>query len=1223
MLISSSRPLSLSNLLQEFSECVNQLFNTRFNNETLSTLFRSIDTNMSGDISFQEFLQFFTLNKHTNTFSASMPETVTCVTFSKDGKFLAHGGLYGVGVVDSSTGTVIFEHQTRDVKAIALSSDGSILYVGHWTGSSAVPVVAFVVRSKKPPFASSPPEVAGKVEQPAGVAQLSPLTVGPNLRINGGGGGGAGELKQEQNEGADRGDRPIASARTRLLPLLRPLPSTTKTATVKQWGVAEATEEAQQVPEVQWQEHEPILSFDLPGKVESLALSEDNKFLVGGGSGSLDPSMRQCVARLWNAKTGDLLAQFHYPAKIMCVAVARVPLLTVAFAIPVGGIDEWHFSEVSLLTTHLLGERGSGEKLCLNLTGSRGLPRFFAASVVEDSVIDCAALESRIETCTTILCGVVKTAFSERMQRMTVRLDAATMTCLQSGTRVNSEAEHNSEARPVVAIAPVFEFDPRQESTRCQSWSTSTSLGTGEDYARLQAGTRVMLSVRGTLRVHSHKNVVAVGGEANLVSISTFSTVKSRGDQADRLVRFRAAAALQRTTEALAGLRRGTLQKGESTHALNMTSMKQAFESDYNNHGYSTKFEAFIQAVHSFELDTGATVLSLSLSGDAEKIAIGGGNPDVVLLNTAPQREEEVMSFRFDQHAEGVCLSHDGRVLAVCGNKGRVSVFDLSTGCCDYDYECEARRRLCAVSFGGADQNDGSCVAFGGFNNTVRCESFRSGVGFRAYPGKAVVNSVSLSYDGNRIAIGTKDGGLRVMDCKKGSDIRNWEAKGGGWTYVALSRNGKIVVSGNYEGLCSVRAVDTDELLHEHHFAKPTPAPNFVWAVAISEDMSVVAAGSWTGEVRVWRFGSFDLVCAPIIRPDRANSVALSSDGLRLLVGCRDGSAVLYALPKVTVRPRTAEQFTDALNALPTATVLFEATFPDRIYSVTLTKTCFALAGMHREIFIFREVRGSTGSYRLVHRFPVANAINAIAFSPDGQSLAAGGEDMQVQVWSIDDSANFGAIQVLLCRRRVVSSVCFSSGQLCFGVNRKAVTYGASVWASASTSNSASTFSSKPSSSMSSCHNTDCSWKGQPEFEVVADSLGTSSALAVMKRNFRHCSSICSPHTGESVLQRCVLLHTDQVLKALLKGDTNVGFVRDSTGNTALMVALILEKRRCVETLLHAVTSGRVSTSSLSSVAECFPMLHSAFPELLLEFCCNMQLADARGIDASEDTVQK
>ena len=133
-------------------------------------------------------------------------------------------------------------------------------------------------------------------------------------------------------------------------------------------------------------------------------------------------------------------------------------------------------------------------------------------------------------------------------------------------------------------------------------------------------------------------------------------------------------------------------------------------------------------------------------------------------------------------------------MLAVCGNQGKVSVIDLSTGCCDYDYECEARRRLCAVSFGGADQNDHSCVAFGGFNNTVHCESFRSGVGFRAYPGKEVVNSVSLSYNGLRIAIGTFHGGLRVMDCSTGSDIRSWEAKGGGRTYVALSRDGKVVV---------------------------------------------------------------------------------------------------------------------------------------------------------------------------------------------------------------------------------------------------------------------------------------------------------------------------------------------------------------------------------------------------------------------------------------------
>ena len=124
-----------------------------------------------------------------------------------------------------------------------------------------------------------------------------------------------------------------------------------------------------------------------------------------------------------------------------------------------------------------------------------------------------------------------------------------------------------------------------------------------------------------------------------------------------------------------------------------------------------------------------------------------------------------------------------------------------------------------------------------------------------------------------------------------------------------------------------------------------------------------------------------------------------------------------------------------------------------------------------------------------------------------------------------------------------------------------------------------------------------------------------------MKQRHPHCSSIRSPHTGESVLQRCVLVRSNDVLKALLEGDSKVGFVRDSTGNTALKVALVLEKRRCVETLLEAVTSGRVGTSDLSPVTECIPLLHSSFPELLLDFIGAMQLDDARGIDHAEDTI--
>ena len=66
----------------EFCACMNELFHIPFQEAMLAELFMSIDTDMSGKISFQEFLDFFTFRSPLSTFNLQAPETITCVAFS-------------------------------------------------------------------------------------------------------------------------------------------------------------------------------------------------------------------------------------------------------------------------------------------------------------------------------------------------------------------------------------------------------------------------------------------------------------------------------------------------------------------------------------------------------------------------------------------------------------------------------------------------------------------------------------------------------------------------------------------------------------------------------------------------------------------------------------------------------------------------------------------------------------------------------------------------------------------------------------------------------------------------------------------------------------------------------------------------------------------------------------------------------------------------------------
>ena len=88
----------------EFSACMKQLFRLPFNQMTLAELFMSMDTNLSGGVSFQEFLAYFSHTSPIPTLRLKAPDTITCVAFCQSGTYTAFGGMGFVCVMESRTG---------------------------------------------------------------------------------------------------------------------------------------------------------------------------------------------------------------------------------------------------------------------------------------------------------------------------------------------------------------------------------------------------------------------------------------------------------------------------------------------------------------------------------------------------------------------------------------------------------------------------------------------------------------------------------------------------------------------------------------------------------------------------------------------------------------------------------------------------------------------------------------------------------------------------------------------------------------------------------------------------------------------------------------------------------------------------------------------------------------------------------------------------------------
>ena len=95
-----------------------QLFRIPFNQETLAELFMSMDTNLSGEISFQEFLAYFNYTSPISTLRLQAPDTITCVAFSRNGRYTAYGGMGFVAVIISGTGEVVFGSRSKRSKLL-------------------------------------------------------------------------------------------------------------------------------------------------------------------------------------------------------------------------------------------------------------------------------------------------------------------------------------------------------------------------------------------------------------------------------------------------------------------------------------------------------------------------------------------------------------------------------------------------------------------------------------------------------------------------------------------------------------------------------------------------------------------------------------------------------------------------------------------------------------------------------------------------------------------------------------------------------------------------------------------------------------------------------------------------------------------------------------------------------------------------------------------------
>ncbi|MEM7311872.1 MAG: hypothetical protein AAF497_01850 [Planctomycetota bacterium] len=150
------------------------------------------------------------------------------------------------------------------------------------------------------------------------------------------------------------------------------------------------------------------------------------------------------------------------------------------------------------------------------------------------------------------------------------------------------------------------------------------------------------------------------------------------------------------------------------------------------------------------------------------------------------------------------------------------------------------------------------------------------------------VRRILFTPDGTRIVSCGDDGRIGLFDAATGNRIQYLDVHTSGVTTLAISRNSRRLISGDYQG--RVRKWNLDNVQSTEMFRMK----GRVTCAAIHPDSTQTALGSGTNELVILDTTTHEVI-HQITLSDQPTDVAFANDGTRLEVACRDGKVYLYA----------------------------------------------------------------------------------------------------------------------------------------------------------------------------------------------------------------------------------------------------------------------------------------------------------------------------------------
>jgi WD40 repeat protein len=355
-----------------------------------------------------------------------------------------------------------------------------------------------------------------------------------------------------------------------------------------------------------------------------------------------------------------------------------------------------------------------------------------------------------------------------------------------------------------------------------------------------------------------------------------------------------------------------------------------------------------------------------------------------------------------NQYDDGLVFSADGSLLVPKAGPNP-KVWDTKTREILWEINRGERGRIDSVIF----SPDGQTLAIGDMGGSISLRGAISGASYWAGKHAGRVYALAFSPDGKFLASGVggcapADKLIYLWDAETGERLRTFDATGDTVSFIGFSPDGNMLAStGNAERTIQLWDTGTGALIRTL-----TGHSDFISSVAFALDGRLLASGSFDASVRLWDVKTGTLFRTLSGHRGDVNSVVFSPDGKTLASSGDDGTInvwdtaageLLRTLTGHSERVRSVVFSPDgkllASGSDDASVRLWDAETGRLLRNIKPVDPLRSLlAPLGKKLFDL-ELDG--------HSY----AIDSVAFSPDGKTLASSSVDPVVKLWNVETAA--------------------------------------------------------------------------------------------------------------------------------------------------------------------------------------------------------------------------